>query len=195
MAKRERLFGIEKLTRFIRQVIFYGILYKQEPHLRYLAIFFIQYTIYSMRNTLLITLSLILLSCSKDDKIAQAPFIGKWHTTEVTMDNILQDKWENMELTFSQSDLEGGEYHAVNSINDSIWKTAGTWKTSGNPIRFIRDDTVTVDYILRNDTLWIKKYLPWTVAPCIPDVDNPCVPAIAGEWRFILIRENQGSGS
>ena len=113
-----------------------------------------------MRYIFFAILILIIVSCSEEDKIIQAPFTRKWKAAEVTKDLVLQNKWQNLELAFDQDNSDGGKYQATNAVNDSVWNDLGTWTVTNDPARFIRDDSVTVTYNLRNDTLFITKYLP-----------------------------------
>ncbi|MDN5213100.1 hypothetical protein QQ020_13620 [Fulvivirgaceae bacterium BMA12] len=142
-----------------------------------------------MRRIFFAILLLIIAGCSEEDKMIQAPFTGKWKMIEVTIDHVLQTEWRNLELAFQQDNSEGGKYQTTNTVNDSVWNDLGTWTAANDPSRFIRDDSITVTYHLRNDTLFMMKVLPWTVVPCVPTVSDPCPLAVTGVWHFVLVKE------
>lgn len=116
-------------------------------------------------------------------------FAGNWSTIEVIKDGDLQSEWANTQLIIKQESEKGGKYQMINTPYDSIWSANGNWTITTDPNTFLIDNSITVFYIQKNDTLYLTKFLPWTSIPCNLEKEPVCPTVVTGQWDFKLKRE------
>jgi len=142
-----------------------------------------------MKQIVILILFISITACvdNNETKPTHEPFIGTWITIEAHKDAIPQSEWLGIQLVFKQNDIDSGTYQVIETPIDSIWHSNGVWYKSNYPNSIILDNSVDLDFDIKNDTLWLSKFLAEPGDSCIPGV--PCPLSLNGQWLFKYRKE------
>ncbi|MCP4458847.1 MAG: hypothetical protein GY816_12610 [Cytophagales bacterium] len=144
-----------------------------------------------MKQVFILIILMVIIGCSDENEaiLKNELFVGNWITIQVTKDGALQTEWIDTNLVIEQSNESGGTYQMIYTPYDSIWSPNGSWSILEEQSTFVLDDNISAFYWIKNDTLYLTKYLPWTSIPCEPSEDEPCLLVVTGQWNFIFKKD------
>lgn len=129
----------------------------------------------------------LLISCQEDlpESSPPAPFVGQWVVLNANLDAVLRPAWSGVSISFEQDSTGAGTYQVADTPIDSVWARTGKWSINADSY-FIREDSLLVDYYIRENSAFLSMFHPGYIIPCVPDSVTGCPLGFTGQWNFNL---------